>query len=44
MGLSAPATLPAGQDEAMVARTLAFMVVRQILGLVGLGPSFELDS
>jgi putative transposase len=31
--------LPAGQDEAMVVRTLALMLVRQILGLVGLGPS-----
>jgi putative transposase len=29
----------AGQDEAMVVRTLAFMVVRQILALVGLCPS-----
>jgi hypothetical protein len=27
--------MPARQDEAMVVRTLAFMVVRQILGLVG---------
>jgi putative transposase len=28
-----------GQDETMVARTLAFMLARQLLALVGLGPS-----
>src|SRR5439155_660661 len=28
-----------GQDKTMVVRTLAFMVVRQVLGLIGLGPS-----
>jgi hypothetical protein len=33
--------MSAGQDEAMVVRTLAFMIVRQILGLVGLGPSLH---
>jgi hypothetical protein len=27
------------QDEAMVVRTLAFMVLRQVLSLVGLGSS-----
>jgi hypothetical protein len=31
--------MPARHDEAMVVRTLAFMVVRQVLSLVGLGPS-----
>jgi hypothetical protein len=31
--------MPAGQDEAMVVHTLAFMVVRQVLGLVDRGPS-----
>jgi hypothetical protein len=30
---------PARQDEAMVVRTLAFMVVRQVLSVIGLGPS-----
>src|SRR5437016_11733264 len=29
----------ARQDEVMVVRTLAFMIVRQVLCLVGLGPS-----
>ena len=33
--------MPIGHDEAMVVRTLAFMVVRQILGLVGVGPSAD---
>jgi transposase len=33
--------MPVGQDEAMVVRTLAFMVVRQILGPVDLGPSSD---
>jgi hypothetical protein len=28
----------ARQDEVMVARTLAFVIVQQIIGLVGLGP------
>jgi hypothetical protein len=27
------------QDEAVVVRTMAFMVVRQVLGLIGLGPT-----
>ena len=27
------------QDEAVVVRTLAFVVVRQVLSLIGLGPS-----
>jgi putative transposase len=27
------------QDEAMVVRTVAFMVVRRVLGLIGLGPT-----
>jgi putative transposase len=27
------------QDEAVVVRTVAFMVVRQVLGLIGLGPT-----
>jgi transposase InsO family protein len=31
--------MPTGQDERMVMRTLAFIVVRRILGLIGLGPS-----
>jgi putative transposase len=31
--------MPAGQDEAMVVRTLAFVIARQIIGLIGLGPS-----
>ena len=31
--------MPARQDEAIVVRTLAFMLVRQVLSLVGLGPS-----
>jgi hypothetical protein len=31
--------MPTRQDEAMVVRTLAFMIVRQVLCLVGLGPS-----
>jgi putative transposase len=30
--------MPAGQDAVMV-RTLTFMVMRQVLGLIGLGPS-----
>jgi hypothetical protein len=29
----------ARQDEVMVVHTLAFMIVRQVLRLVGLGPS-----
>jgi hypothetical protein len=31
--------MSAGEDEAMVARTLAFMAAWQPLALVGLGPS-----
>jgi hypothetical protein len=31
--------MTAGQDGAVVVRTLAFIVVRRVLGLVGLGPS-----
>src|SRR5205814_8159071 len=31
--------MSAGHDEAMVVRTLAFMVIRRVLGLVGLGSS-----
>jgi hypothetical protein len=31
--------MPTGQDERMVMRTLAFIVVRQVLRLIGLGPS-----
>jgi putative transposase len=31
--------MPAGQDEAMVLRTVAFVLVRRVLDLVGLGPS-----
>jgi hypothetical protein len=31
--------MPARQDEVMVVRTLAFMIARQVLCLVGLGPS-----
>jgi hypothetical protein len=30
---------PTTDDEAMVVRTLVFMVVRRVLGLVGLAPS-----
>jgi hypothetical protein len=29
----------AGQDAVMVVRTLTFMVMRQVLDLIGLGPS-----
>jgi hypothetical protein len=28
--------MPAGQDEAMVVRTVAFVLVRQVLGLIDL--------
>jgi hypothetical protein len=31
--------MPARQDEVMVVRTLAFMIVRQVLSLIGAGPS-----
>jgi hypothetical protein len=31
--------MSAGQDKAMVAHTLAFMLARQFLALVGIGPS-----
>ena len=31
--------MPARQDGAMMVRTLAFMIVRRVLDLVGLGPS-----
>jgi putative transposase len=31
--------MSARQDEAMVVRTLAFIVVRQVVSLIGLGPS-----
>jgi putative transposase len=31
--------MPARQDDVMVVRTLAFMIVRQVLGLIGVGPS-----
>jgi putative transposase len=33
--------MPARHDEAMVVRTLAFMIVRQVLSLVGVGPSSD---
>jgi hypothetical protein len=33
--------MPARQDEVMVVRTLAFMIVRRVLTLVGLGPSTD---
>lgn len=36
-----PGTMPGRQDEVMVVRTLAFMIVRQVLRLVGLGPSAD---
>jgi putative transposase len=31
--------MPARQDEVMVVRTVAFVIVRQVLSLIGLGPS-----
>jgi hypothetical protein len=31
--------MSARQDETMVVHTVAFMVVRRLLGVVGLGPS-----
>jgi hypothetical protein len=33
--------MPAWQDDVMVVRTLAFMIVRQVLGLIGLSPSAD---